>query len=155
MTEFRTIEIDFEVHRHIENNRHGFNDSPNDVLRRLLNLGEAKPSGAASRSAPSLARRSWRDKDVELRHGTAIRMRYDGHSYQGQIIDGEWVIGDQRFDSPSGAASGVAVTKRGTKTRLNGWDYWQVKPPGEDDWKPLRPQHQVARPGTTLADLGL
>jgi hypothetical protein len=137
MAQFRNIEIDFDVHKLIENERRGFNESPNDALRRLLKLGERKSPPARGAPAPAPTKRSWSDKGVVLRHGTAIRMDYSGHTYQGHIVDGEWVIGDQKFDSPSGAASGVAVTKRGKTTRLDGWKYWHVKPPGENDWTPL------------------
>ena len=57
-----------------------------------------------------------------------------GHIYQGYILDGEWGIGDQKFDSPSGAASGEVVTKKGKPMRLSGWKHWHVKLPGETDW---------------------
>ena len=44
MAEVRTIEIDFDIHKLIETERRSFAESPNMVLRRLLNLGEAKDS---------------------------------------------------------------------------------------------------------------
>jgi hypothetical protein len=105
MAQFRNIEIDSEVHQLIENERRGCNESPNDALRRLLKIGQPKlaPERDAPASAPT--KRSWSDKGVVLPHGTAIRMEYMGHIYQGYILDGEWVIGNQKFDSPSGAAS--------------------------------------------------
>lgn len=78
-------------------------------------------------------------------------MRYNRHTYEGKIVDGSWVIGDRSFDSPSGAASGVAVTKKGKHPRLDGWIYWQVKLPGEDSWKSL----DSLRPKITLEELGL
>jgi hypothetical protein len=134
MAQFRNIEIDSEVHQLIENERRGCNESPNDALRWLLKIGE--PKFAPERDAPASVptKRSWSDKGVVLPHGTAIRMEYMGHIYQGYILDGEWVIGDQKFDSPSGAASGVAVTKKGKPMRLGGWKHWHVKLPGETDW---------------------
>ena len=42
MAQFRNIEIDFEVHQLIKNERRGRNESPNDALRRLLKIGEPK-----------------------------------------------------------------------------------------------------------------
>ena len=78
-------------------------------------------------------------------------MSYKRRTYEGKIVDGSWVIGDRKFDSPSGAASGVAVTKKGKSTRLDGWIYWQVKLPGEDSWKSL----ESLRPKITLEQLGL
>jgi hypothetical protein len=147
---FRTIDVDFDVHRCIENERHGFDESPNDALRRLLKLGESKPVPAAAAPLPP-RRKSWSDRGVTLLHGTAIRMSYNRRTYEGQIVDGSWVIGERKFDSPSGAASGVAVTKKGEQTPLNGWIYWQVKLPGENSWKSL----DSLRPKVTLEQLGL
>ena len=80
-------------------------------------------------------------------------MSYNRRTYEGQIVNGSWAIGEHNFDSPSGAASGVAVTKRGERTRLDGWIYWQVKLPGSDAWQPLeslRPARKV-----TLEEPGL
>jgi hypothetical protein len=50
---------------------------------------------------------------VSLVHGTRFRMSYNGRQYAGEIVDGKWVIEGKTFDSPSGAASGVALTKSG------------------------------------------
>lgn len=150
MADFRMIEVDFDVHRCIENERHGFYESPNDALRRLLRLGEPKSASAMAPPSSPPSRASWNDQGVTLPHGTPVQMRYNRRTYEGQIVDGSWVIGDRRFDSPSGAASGIAVTKKGKKTRLDGWIYWQVKLPGEDSWKPL----ESLRPKITLEQLG-
>ena len=113
------------MHRCIETERRGFNESPNDALRRLLKLGVPTVSSTASPSPP-VKRKGWSDKAVTLPHGTAIRMRYNGRTYEGQIVDGSWAIGTQKFDTPSGAASGIVVTKKGNRARLDGWIYWQV-----------------------------
>lgn len=147
---FRTIEVDFDVHRCIEIERRGFDESPNDALRRLLKLGEPKPAPTKASSSSPASRKSWSDQSVTLPHGTSVRMRYNRRTYEGQIADGSWVIGDRKFDSPSGAASGVAVTKKGKSTRLDGWIYWQVRMPGEDSWKSL----ESLRPTITLEQLG-
>jgi len=141
MVQFRMIEIDFDVHKRIENERRGFDEPPNAVLRRLLGLGEPPSSTAAShpKSRPS---RSWSDKGVILQDGTATRMNYNNRTYEGKIMEGKWVIGDKAFDSPSAAAGGVAITKGGKSTLLNGWIYWYVRRPGDDNWallKDLRP----------------
>ena len=136
MAHFRTIEVDFDVHRCIENERHGFDESPNDALRRLLKLGSS-PAPVSASSAPQIRRKSWSDKGATLPHGTMIRMTYNGQVYEGKISDGMWVVGDREFDSPSGAASGIAITKKGKSTRLDGWIYWEVRQPGEDNWVPL------------------
>lgn len=132
MSDFRTIEIDFDVHRLIENERTGFAESANEALRRLLKL---PPRVAAkSNKKPVNGHRSWSDEGVTLAHRTAIKMRYNGRLHEGEIVDGKWVVDGKTFDSPSGAASGVAITRSGKHTRLDGWIYWEAKQPGEDKW---------------------
>ena len=41
---------------------------------------------------------------------------------------GRWTLGF------GGAASGVAITSKGEKTRLNGWELWEVQQPGQTKW---------------------
>jgi len=153
VAEFRTIEVDFDVHRCIENERHGFDESPNAALRRLLKLGEPKRPVAAAASASPVGRKSWSDQGVTLPHGTAIRMTYNRKTYDGEILNGSWVTGGRAFDSPSGAASGVGLTKKGKTTRLDGWGYWQVKRPGDDEWVRLESLRPVAVLHVPDADL--
>ena len=54
MRQFRTIEIDFDVHKTIENARRGFYESPNGALRRLLKLPEPDPSPRTADATPRL-----------------------------------------------------------------------------------------------------
>ena len=130
MSEFRTIEIDFDIHKMIEMARRGFMESPNDVLRRLLEIGEPSPE----HSETSSNGRSWTGKGVILPHGTELRMKYRGRQYSGVIDDGQWLVEGERFTSPSDAAMGVAVTKDGQRPSLNGWIYWSIRRPGDTDW---------------------
>ncbi|WP_143079779.1 hypothetical protein [Bosea lupini] len=131
MCAMRTIEIDFDVHRKIETERKSFDDTPNDVLRRLLNIDQqiVLPKGSTGRG--------WSGKGVSLPHGTQVSMSYNGKHYVGLIDNGSWLVENIRFDSPSGAASGVAITKSGRKTRLDGWVLWQVKRPGDAEFQSL------------------
>ena len=130
MSELRSIEIDFDVHKMIELERMSFSETPNEVLRRLLKMDG--PSPAIVSSTPE--GRPWTGKGVTLPHGTKLRMEYTGRQYTGQISDSEWVVEGQRFKTPSAAASGVAVTRNGNHTQLDGWRYWYVKRPDDADW---------------------
>jgi hypothetical protein len=125
MAEFRTIEIDFDVHKKMEAERRSFTETPNEVLRRLLGI---------KGSAPVASGRPWSGDGVTLPHGTELRMEYNGAVYNGRVEDGQWLVEGKRFNSPSGAA-GVARTRAGKRTKLDGWVYWQVRQPGEHDWK--------------------
>jgi hypothetical protein len=154
MPQYRTIEIDFEVHKRIEAERRSFSDTPNDVLRRKFGLGPGRERRRAE-SPPNEG--SWSGKGVTLEAGTLLRIGYGGKISNGEIDDGTWLVEGQRYGTPSAAAIGVARTKAGRKTNLNGWRLWQVKRPGDENWIPL----QSLRPGwggantLTLKDLGL
>ncbi len=130
MTNFRTISIDFDVHKIIELERTSFSESENDALRRLLSLGDPHNIDTVS----TKSKKAWTDREVTLPHGTALLMKYNGRKYEGVICDGEWFVEGGEYNSPSGAAIGVAITKNGTKTHLNGKNYWYVKRPGDTDW---------------------
>jgi hypothetical protein len=134
MSGYRTIEIDFEVNKLIEVERKSFDDSPNAALRRLLKLKGNESS--ASEKKTSSQGRAWSEDGVNLPHGTSVRMLYgrSNQLFEGEIVDGRWVVNGRNFDSPSGAASELAVTKRGKKTKLNGWNYWEAKLPDGTNW---------------------
>ena len=148
----RTIEIDFDIHKLIEAERRSFHETPNDALRRLLKLPETTKE-ASPPKAMNGHFLAWQGEGVVLPHGTKLRMPYGRPKtiYSGEIVNGEWVIEGQRFDSPSGAASGVAITGKGEKTRLNGWVLWEVQKPGEQEWTSL---NRLRNKEVTLADLG-
>jgi hypothetical protein len=132
MSELRTIEIDFDVHRRIELERRGFSEPPNLALRRLLGIDTGDTSSPPK--AMPQAGRSWSGKGVTLPHGTELRMEYNGRVYAGRIENGNWAVEGREFRSPSAAAGGVARTKEGRLTQLDGWIYWEAKRPGESQW---------------------
>ena len=134
MAKTRMIEIDFDVHQQIELERTSFDEAPNEVLRRLLKLGPAKPKRSATKVANPKNGRAWSGKGVTLPDGTEVHMEYNGRAYAGQIDDGVWVVDGKRSKSPSDAAGSVAKTRAGKSPSLNGWVYWQVKRPGETSW---------------------
>lgn len=136
MTELRTIEIDFDVHKIIETARRDFSETPNDVLRRLLELDEDNEPIDVKSFTPNGA--SWHGKGVTLAHGTELRMHYNGREHVGQISSGKWFVEGKLYSSPSAAASAVAVTKNGGRTNLDGWMYWKVLRPSDNALLPLR-----------------
>jgi hypothetical protein len=138
MTQFRPMEIDFDIHKLIEGERRGFEDSPNSALRRLLKLPDKEDDGDEMIIIEGFA--PWSGEGASLPHGTALQMIYGDERIEGRIRNGKWVCGDkdQVFDTPSAAASALARTKDGQTTNLNGWNYWQVKFPGNTKWIPLK-----------------
>ena len=137
MTKLRTIEIDFDIHQMIELERKGFDEPEYIALRRLLKLPASElPTGLA----PSINKpggRPWSGKNVELPHGTELRMEYNGQVFRGYIDNGAWAVEGHRANSPSDAAGCVARTKSGDRPSLNGWIYWEVKRPTDTNWRKL------------------
>ena len=43
-------------------------------------------------------------------------------------------MGGEYYDTPSGAAVGVARTKAGRRASINGWIKWHVKRQADEDW---------------------
>ncbi|MBB6178059.1 hypothetical protein [Pseudorhizobium flavum] len=132
------IEIDWDIHKMIENERQGFDEAPYLALRRLLNLPPpAQPETASEKTLA--AGIPWTEDGVTVPHGSLARMEYlrGSQVYEGQFLDGRLVVEGQSFDTLSAAASALAVTKEGTKTNLNGWNYWKAKFPGESKWRAL------------------
>lgn len=140
MTEFRTIEIDFDVHKRIEAERLSFAETANEVLRRMLSLDQAETTF----SPASTEGRAWAGKGVMLPHGTELRMEYNGSVHTGRIENGGWVVEGKNYSSPSAAASGVGRTKAGKRTNLDGWVYWHVKRPDDDQWTAIMSLRRAA-----------
>ena len=128
----RTIEIDFEIHKAIELERKGFEEPEYIALRRLLNLGSPSSENDTD-SIP--AGKPWRGKDVELPHGTKLRMEYNGQVSRGEIENGIWIVEGKKAKSPSAAAKICNLTKEGTEPSLNGWIYWEAKRPNDTAWR--------------------
>jgi hypothetical protein len=149
MANMRSIDIDFDVNKVIEVARESFSESPNDVLRRLLKIGEKSGNTKDRAPAPDDGAsmpvgRPWSGKGVTLPHGTAIRMEYNGTMHTGSIEDGEWVVGGVRYRSPSAAAGGVARTRSGSSPSLDGWIYWRAKRPGDARWVAIQKLREAA-----------
>ena len=72
-------------------------------------------------------------KEVFLPNGTELRATYKGKTYFARIIESQWVdstTGRTRT-SPSQAAYSI------TGKNVNGWLFWVVKRPEDQDWRTL------------------
>ena len=138
MAQMRTIEIDFDIHKLIEAERRSFGEVPNTVLRRLLGLPAPNENSLAAASSEERSNGiGWTGKGVKLPAGTQLRMEYRGQEHQGLIEDASWIVEGKRYRSPSAAAGGCARTKSGKPPSLDGWKYWFVKRPGDEEWTAL------------------
>lgn len=134
----RKIEIDFDIHKLIEAERQNFDEAPYIALRRLLKLPEIDTS-ANDPEAMIGEGNPFIEDGVAIPHGSLARMEYQRGKqiYEGRFLDGKLVVNGQSFSALSAAASALAVTKKGGKTSLNGWLYWQAKFPNEAKWRSL------------------
>ena len=136
--QLQKIEIDFDIHKLIETERRSFEEAPYIALRRLLNL--PPPKTATNDTEPTIGEgRPFIEGGVTVPHGSLARMQYQRGKqvYEGRFLNGNLVVNGQSFCSLSAAATALAITKKGGKTSLNGWLYWQAKFPNETDWRSL------------------
>jgi hypothetical protein len=146
MPQLRSIEIDFDIHKLIEAERKSFDEPPYVALRRLLGLPPS-PTEMALATLDVPPSPPFREDGVEVPHGSRARMEYDRGKqlFEGRFLNGKLVVDGRTFDSLSGAASELAITRKGTRTKLNGWLYWSVQLPGQTEWMPMKDVRRQAR----------
>lgn len=135
----KTIEIDFEVFKGLTAKLQSEADTYNDVIRRMLNLPDAQvsanpgevdvPGLPAVATNPGQASGIWLS-NVFFPNGTLFRATYKGRTHRAQVRNSQWVdeLGQVR-SSPSDAASAIS------KTNVNGWRFWFVRRPYDEDWQ--------------------
>ena len=118
----KTIEVDFEVYKHLVMDLKNEEDSFNNVLRRMLGLK------TITTNSPLINGKAWSKKGVTLPHGTELRLTFYGKIYYGEINNGSFKINGKSFPAPSPAAMEI------TNVNTNGWRYWECKRPGDNTW---------------------
>jgi predicted CopG family antitoxin len=122
-----TIEVDFEVYKQLTIRRATEDVSYNDVIRELLELGQAEPRAGGKAGAPSSE--DWIAKGVSFPVATEFRANYKGRTITARVEGGALMLNGQRYDSPSAAAVSV------TGSPVNGWRFWECKLPGKSSWQ--------------------
>lgn len=139
------IEIDFEVFKALTIQLESETDTYNEAIRRLLKLpatqaalmpgefdGPGQPAIIQGDGVlAQLAGGVW-FSNVYLPNGTMLRATYKGKTYRARIQNSQWVdeFGLART-SPSDAASAIS------NTNVNGWRFWFVRRPVDEDWQRL------------------
>lgn len=134
----RKIDIDFDIHKLIETERRSFEEAPYIALRRLLGLPEVAEV-EINELVAAKGGRPFIEDGVVIPSGSLARMKYQRGSqvYEGRFVDGVLEVDGKQYSALSTAASDLAVTKKGSKTSLNGWLYWEAKFPNENSWRSL------------------
>lgn len=132
------IEVDFEVVKALVAKLEHEGDTYNEVIRRLLGLSAAEaprfgeidlpgqPDVVATFGAPTGG--VW-FSGVFFPDGTRFRATYKGRTFRAWIQNSSLIdeFGNIRT-SPSQAASAI------TNTNVNGWRFWFVRRPHDEDW---------------------
>jgi hypothetical protein len=136
------IEIDFEVFKALTARLENEYDTYNEAVRRLLGLpatqasllpGEVDapglPAVPQANALSPFAGGVWLS-NVYFPNGTTFRATYKGKTYRARIQQSQWIdeFGQIR-SSPSDAASAISGTN------VNGWRFWFVRRPQDEDWQ--------------------
>ena len=124
------IEVDFDVWKSLTSMRESESDTYNDVVRRILGLGQPVPHTIEK----SNGRGVWfvgGVSGVAFPEGTPFRARYKHREYHAVVRDGALAYEGKSFGSPSAAAKAI------TGSAVNGWRFWECCMPGQSRWKRL------------------
>ena len=124
--EFIKIEIDLDVHKFIEAKRSFFEQSPNDILRELLEIDE--PTERHPHKMNSL-QHYWVVQNVRMPVGTILRAEHEGIEYQGEVEPHGLKVDGAVYRYLSSAARSI------TGKNTNGWKFWQYLDPELDRWR--------------------
>ena len=72
--------------------------------------------------------RPWIIDGLAFPAGTLFRGKYKGYFYCGKVSEGALVLNGRKFLSPSAAALAI------TRSAVDGWLFWNCKPPGMSSW---------------------
>jgi hypothetical protein len=132
MTNFKSIDIDIDVYKYIENNRNSFEEKENDILRRLFSLEEGDNNSHIDlSSAPKDPENDFVTNGVRFPAGSKLRMRYKGQEYSALIDRRKIIYNNTEYTSLSRVSCDITDTAR------NGWNDWDILFPNTTTWKPV------------------
>jgi len=70
----------------------------------------------------------WIVDDLAFPNGTEFRGKYKGYFYYGKVSSGALMLDKKAFLSPCEAAVTI------TRSSVDGWLFWDCKPPGASSW---------------------
>ena len=111
--EMTQISIDLEVNKEIQKRLETFNETPNQVLRRVFGLP------AMEKKSPREITAGLHVKGVHLIKGLKLRKKYKGRMLEAEVKDDRILYNGKSFTSPSGAAV------EATGHPVNGWRFWE------------------------------
>ena len=79
----------------------------------------------------------WIVDDLAFPKGTEFRGKYKGYFYYGKVSSGALMMNGKEFLSPSAAAMTI------TRSSVDGWLFWDCKPPGASSWTNIHTLKQM------------
>lgn len=129
----KKIEIDIEVSKWIESNRISFDETENEILRRIskgkANDGKFDPINIEENIIDINEGLFW--KGVLLKNGLRLRRQFKGKMHIAEIKNNQIVFNTKTFHSPSAAAIEL------TGTSVNGWVFWEYYNSKNNKWELL------------------
>lgn len=122
----KKIEIDLEVWKMIQSNLIAFDESENDVLRRLLKIDKSTDSSAIKDDV-----KGYMDNNVLFPNGTVLKSFYNGKEYECKINNGKLYADGELCSSFSKAAMKFA------NSSTNGWMFWKYYDENSKKWIPI------------------
>jgi hypothetical protein len=133
----KKIDIDIDVYKLIESYRIDFNETENDILKRVLYQNEYPENNSNFIKEVNTLQNLFINKEglfwkgVLLKNGLKLRKLSKDKSYQATVINGRIIYNNQEFFSPS--AAGVSASG----TSVNGWIFWDFFDDNSNSWKKL------------------
>lgn len=130
----KKIEIDIEVYRWIESNRISFDETENDILKRVSQRIQRNEDGFVPINIEENIMNIneglfW--KGILLKNGLRLRKLFKGKIYYAEIKNNQIVFNNKKFHSPSAAAIEL------TGTSVNGWIFWEYFNQENNEWEIL------------------
>lgn len=129
----RVIEVSDETYKELQRRAEPFVDTPEDVIRRLLQLTTRAVVTADSNETPGADLISHTGR---VPHGAKLRATYKGRKFQADVLNGRVIWEGRSYDSLSAAAVGVIQSTGTNRPTENGWRFWEVEDPISGEWKP-------------------
>lgn len=132
MKNLTTIDIDLDVYKAIQNNLKSFEETPNEVLRRILEIDTECSDTKLNFTSPEISNQKyyiW--KGTNFLVGLKLRKIYKQSLLQAEIRENGFFHDGIFFNSPSAAAG------HATKTQVDGWKFWEYFDTKSNQWKLL------------------
>jgi hypothetical protein len=119
-----SINVSIEVYRLIEQNRLSFEETHDDILKRMLNL-------PIPNEKPIIQGNFYLGSGISVPFGTLLRKVYKGIEYRAEIKDsGIWFNG-KKYPTINQTVNAISDSNQ------NAWNFWDVKRPQDSEWIPL------------------